>query len=93
MHRRYTTETAAVTIEVRIVNYLHNDRDSIRRAMLTLFLFNEEYTTEQIFKHLHDQGTSAIGLMNTLRINTTGSHNRYTLEDKYAYYGQISAGA
>lgn len=79
----------------RLVKYLNNDKAGIRKAMLALFLFNREYTTEQIFRHLSEQGfdisyrgTSAmVGLMNTrlgiMRIDVAGDHNTYSLKDGY----------
>ena len=83
-------------VKSRLLKYLSRDKTGIRHAVLTLFLTNDTFTTQQIYNHLlaNDfdityRGVSAmVGLMNTrlgiLSINVSGDHNKYSLKYDHA---------
>lgn len=86
-------------VKSRLLKYLSRDKTGIRHAVLTLFLTNNTFTTEEIYNHLSKdkfdityRGVSAmVGLMNTrlgiLSINVSGDHNKYSL--KYDHKGIV----
>ncbi|CAD6492775.1 MAG: hypothetical protein EMLJLAPB_00361 [Candidatus Argoarchaeum ethanivorans] len=82
-------------IRERTKRYLIHDDTNVRKAVLKLFLEDNTFTTEAIYKYLTSKdfdmnyrGVSAmVGLMNTrlgvLRIDVTGNHNIYSLKKEY----------
>jgi len=82
-------------IEERLKNYLKRDGVGIRRAVLTLFLHDKSYTTEDVYTHLDKEGfdvsyrgvSAMVGLMNTrlgiLSIDVSGDHNIYSLKSDH----------
>ncbi|MDY6865304.1 MAG: DUF2551 domain-containing protein [Halobacteriota archaeon] len=78
----------------RVKNYLNRDHTGVRKAILTLFLSDGTFTTEDVFTSLEGnfdisyRGISAmVGLMNTrlgiLSVDVTGEHNVYCLKDSH----------
>ncbi|MCK5660045.1 MAG: DUF2551 domain-containing protein [Methanosarcinales archaeon] len=86
-------------VKSRLLKYLSRDKTGIRHAVLSLFLTNNTFTTQEIYNHLSEnqfeityRGVSAmVGLMNTrlgiLSINVSGDHNKYSL--KYDHMGIV----
>lgn len=82
-------------IKERVRKYLMRDDTGIRKTVLKLFLEDDAFTTEAIYKYLsaknfdvNYRGVSAmVGLMNTrlgiLSIDVKGDHNIYSLKDEY----------
>ena len=82
-------------IRERTKRYLMHDDTNIRKTVLKLFLEDNTFTTEAIYKYLTSKdfdmnyrGVSAmVGLMNTrlgvLRIDVKGNHNIYSLKEEY----------
>ncbi len=82
-------------IRERVKKYLMRDETGIRKTVLKLFLEDNAFTTEAVYKFLvsknfdvNYRGVSAmVGLMNTrlgiLRIDVKGDHNSYSLKKEH----------
>jgi hypothetical protein len=91
----FVLETIENRVRSRLIKYLGRDDTGIRKVVLKLFLDGGKYTTNDIYKFLHEKdfdisyrGVSAmVGLMNTrlgiLSIDVTGDHNIYLLKNDY----------
>jgi len=88
-------ETIENRVRSRLIKYLGRDDTGIRKVVLKLFLDGGKYTTNDIYKFLHEKGfdisyrgvSAMVGLMNTrlgiLSIDVTGDHNIYLLKNDY----------
>jgi len=79
----------------RLKKYLMRDETGIRKAGLKLFLEDNTFTSESIYKYRVSNNfdvnyrcvSASVGLMNTrlgsLRIDVKGDHNRYSLKEEH----------
>jgi len=84
--------SAGEQVQERLRNYLKRDGMGIRKAVLTLFLNDKSFTTEDVYTYLDKEGfdvsyrgvSAMVGLMNTrlgiLSIDVSGDHIVYSLK-------------